>query len=221
MGRDELSAIYERRFKTNQEYRNRVWQTLVRLSFQRYIPPEGHVLDLGCGYGDFINNVRAAKRYAMDLNPITASRLTPGITFFEQDCSEQWPIRDGALDVVFSSNFFEHLPLKRDLQLTLERAHSALRQGGLLIALGPNIRYLPGAYWDFIDHHIALTDRSVVEAMELAGFTKVRVIDRFLPYSMSDGGWQAPIIFVDMYLCMPILWRFFGKQFLVIVKKVG
>ena len=45
--------------------------------------------------------------------------------------------------------------------------------------MGPNIRYVGGAYWDFFDHHLALTERSVVEAFRLSGFEPEKVVDRF------------------------------------------
>ena len=42
-----------------------------------YLPDQPYVLDLGCGYGEFINNVSCTKKFAMDLNP-TARRGAPG-----------------------------------------------------------------------------------------------------------------------------------------------
>jgi SAM-dependent methyltransferase len=213
------TAIYERRFAGKEQYRARVWEVLVSRVFQPEIPENASVLDLGCGYGEFINNVRAARRFAMDKNQTARAKLAAGIEFLEQDCTQPWPMPDGSLDVVFSSNFFEHLESKAALALTLGRAWRALRKGGTLIAMGPNIRYLPGAYWDFIDHNIALSDRSVVEAMEIAGFSRRRVVDRFVPYTMSESERSAPAFLVDLYLRMPFVWRFFGKQFLVFMQK--
>ena len=36
-----------------------------------------------------------------------------------------------------------------------------------MIALGPNIKYLPGSYWDFWDHFLCLTEMSLGEALEV------------------------------------------------------
>jgi SAM-dependent methyltransferase len=207
-----------RRFAGNEQYRTRVWEALVRKVFQPHISADAHVLDLGCGYGEFINNVKALKRYAIDVNPDSREKLASDIDFVEQDCTQRWPFAEGSLDVIFSSNLFEHLPTKEALHLVLEHAQRALRRGGTLIAMGPNIRYLPGEYWDFIDHHIALSDRSIVEAMEIAGFRRQRVVDRFLPYAMSESARLPPLFLLGLYLRMPLVWRFFGKQFLVIMK---
>jgi SAM-dependent methyltransferase len=210
--------IYGSRFSGREHYRERVWKVLVREIFQPLVAPSATILDLGCGYGEFINNVRATKRYAMDANPDARLKLAPDVEFIEGDSSQPWPLAAESIDVIFTSNFFEHLETKRALHATLEQARLALRPGGILIAVGPNARYIPGAYWDFIDHHIALTDRSLVEAMEMAGFSRRLVVDRFLPYTMSDGNTpDVPLFLVEFYLRAPLLWRVFGKQFLIVM----
>lgn len=153
----ELSRIYSRRFEESANYRNRVWQVLTRSFFKRWIPPEGSVLDLGCGYGEFINNVAAGRKLAMDLNFECRVRLDRGIEFLHQDCSKRWKIDENSLDVAFTSNFFEHLPDKSCLKLTLTEAFRCLKSGWRLIAMGPSIKFLPGSYWDFFDHHTILS----------------------------------------------------------------
>ncbi len=220
MTREQL--IYENRFAGRERYRDRVWKVLVRETFQKFVAPSASVLDLGCGYGEFINNIRATKRYAMDANPDARLRLAPDVEFIEGDSSQPWPLTAASIDVIFTSNFFEHLETKRALHATLEQARLALRPGGTLIAIGPNVRYIPGAYWDFVDHHIALSDRSLVEAMEMAGFSRQLVVDRFLPYTMSgDNPRNVPLFLVSLYLRAPLLWRFFGKQFLIVMNNNG
>ena len=63
----EVEQLYARRFSRDADYRNRVWQTIINAYFSRFIGPDQTVLDLGCGYGQFINNVRCGKKLAMDL----------------------------------------------------------------------------------------------------------------------------------------------------------
>jgi SAM-dependent methyltransferase len=211
----ELALGYQRRFGAHADYRRKVWALLTRDVFQRYVPADGTVLELGCGWGEFINQIRARTKLGMDLNPEAARRLDAGVRFLEQDCSAPWPLADGSLDAVFTSNFFEHLADKPTLSRTLKEALRCLRPGGRLICLGPNIRYLHGAYWDFWDHYLPLTDRSLVEGLELAGFRIERSRDRFLPYTMSQER-TPPIWMVWLYLRLPLAWPLFGKQFLVI-----
>ena len=215
---EELAREYQRRFGALAEYRRRVWAMLTRDVFQRYVPENGTVLELGCGWGEFITQIRARTKFGMDLNPEAARRLGGGVRFLEQDCSAPWPVAAGSLDVVFTSNFFEHLPDKATLARTLKEAWRCLRPGGRLVCLGPNIRYLPGAYWDFWDHYLPLTDRSLVEGLELAGFAIERSVSRFLPYTMSQER-TPPIWMLWCYLRLPIAWPVFGKQFLVVAIK--
>ena len=186
--------------------------------FQRFIKPTDAVLDLGCGYGEFINEVRCAKKLAMDLNPDAPSFLDPSIRFLEQDCSTRWELDSDSLNVVFTSNFFEHLPDKEALGRTLDEIFRCLAPGGRLIAMGPNIRYLPGAYWDFWDHYLPLTEVSLGEGLTNRGFELVKSIDRFLPYTMVKKR-EYPGIFLKLYLKLPISWRLFGRQFVVVARK--
>lgn len=214
----ELKRIYSVRFTGIEEYRDRVWRVLVSEFFSRWIMPDSTVLDLGCGYGEFINNLMVSRKYGMDLNPASRERLHPTIRLIEQDCSAPWPLSNNSLDVVFTSNFFEHLPTKASLQGTLLEAWRCLRPGGRLITLGPNVKYLSGSYWDFFDHHLPLTELSLSEAMIMAGFEVERAIPKFLPYTMCQGI-RPPVWTLRAYLKLPLAWRFFGKQFLVISRK--
>lgn len=215
---DELQRQYARRFTPLQDFRHRVWGILTRDFFQGLIGPGRTVLDLGCGWGEFINQIQAKKKFGMDLNPASPSHLEPDVEFLLQDCSAEWQVPPGSLDVVFTSNFFEHLPNKDSLQRTLNEALRALRPGGRIICMGPNVKCVSGAYWDFWDHHVALTELSLKEVLELTGFEVERCEERFLPYTMV-GGRQAPLWTVSLYLKLPLIWKLLGKQFLLVARK--
>jgi len=215
---DELQRGYERRFAPRQDYRRRVWNVLTREFFQEYVDPRCSVLELGCGWGEFINQIKAGRKFGMDLNPSSRSRLDPSIEFLHQDCSARWPLDDAALDVVFTGNFFEHLPDKPSLGRTIREAYRCLKPGGRIICLGPNARAIPGAYWDFWDHYLPLTERSLAEGLELSGFRVVEARARFLPYTMARDR-NAPVWMLSVYLKLPPLWGVFGRQFLVVAVK--
>lgn len=199
-------------------YRNRVWRVLAREFFNRWVKPSDTVLDLGCGYGEFINNVVAGRKLAMDLNPDSPKHLRQDVEFIHQDCSTTWPLPDNSLDIVFTSNFFEHLPDKERLNLTLREILRCLKPGGRLIAVGPNIKYLHGVYWDFYDHHIYLTEASLGEALEIEGFQIEHIVPKFLPFTMVKAP-QYPMFFVRLYIAIRLAWRFRGKQFLIVARK--
>ena len=215
-----LQDEYHRRFGDRAEYRDRVWKVLCGEFFSRYIPRDAVVLDLGAGWGEFTRNVEAREKYAIDLNPETGRRVEGFARFLHQDCSKPWPLAEASLDVVFTSNFLEHLPSKEAVDDTLRECRRCLKPGGRIVCVGPNVRYVPGAYWDFWDHHIPITDLSMAEALELQGFAVEERVDRFLPYTMS-GNRQTPLAFVRAYLHLRFAWRIFGKQFLVVARKAA
>ncbi|MBI4657735.1 MAG: class I SAM-dependent methyltransferase [Verrucomicrobia bacterium] len=217
-GEEDLRQIYKRRFETAQAYRNEVWKVLTARFFQRYVSGSAAVLDLGCGYGEFINHIRCAEKHAMDLNPDGPRFLAKDVRFLHQNCAQPWQLSDASLEVVFTSNFFEHLPDKSALARTLAEAWRCLKPGGHIICMGPNIRYLPGRYWDFWDHHLPLTDLSLKEGLETAGFSVTTCLSRFLPYTMVNAP-RYPISLVALYLRCPPLWKLLGRQFLVIARK--
>ena len=93
----ELETFYRQRFAGSQEYRKRVWQVLIRDFFGEFVQPEDTVLDLGCGYGEFINQIRCGSRFGMDLNRESLRHLETGIQFLQQDCSDAWALADGGL----------------------------------------------------------------------------------------------------------------------------
>ena len=65
---------------------------------------------------------------------------------------------------------------------------------------------------------VALTERSLVEAGDLAGFETERLITRFLPYTTKSRlpEWSA---LVRAYLAFPPAWRVFGKQTLYVGRR--
>jgi SAM-dependent methyltransferase len=214
----ELQRIYSARFGHSIAYRQKIWTILVQSFFQRYVRVTDSVLDLGCGYGEFINSIKCAKKFALDLNPDAPKYLDPSVQFLAQDCSTRWQLEDSSLHVVFSSNFFEHLPDKQALGRTFNEIFRCLAPRGRLIAMGPNIRYLPGKYWDFWDHHLALTEKSLAEGLNGRGFQITECTAKFLPYTMVKQRQYPPLV-LELYLRFPPAWRIFGKQFLIIASK--
>jgi SAM-dependent methyltransferase len=216
---ESSQRIYRRRFdEADRAAKAAVWRVVVADGLQRWIPTGAAVLDVGCGYGEFLNHVRAARRIGVDINPDSRAALERGIEFHGGDVRELSFLPDASVDVVFTSNLLEHLPSKHDVELLLREARRVLRRGGHLIALGPNLRFLPGVYWDFWDHLTPITDRSLVEVLESLELRAIDVIPRWLPYTTCSALPRAPWM-VKLYLRVPLLWRFLGGQFLIRAQK--
>lgn len=214
---EDLSEIYRRRFDEHDLMNKQtLWAVLVRDFFQRYVPPSGTVLDLGAGNCEFINAVEAAERIAVDLNPDTRRFAGPGVKVLTTSSDAMSALADASVDTVFTSNFFEHLPTKADLMATLRECRRVTRPGGRIVVLMPNIRHLPGRYWDYLDHHLPLTHLSVAEALVLSGYDVVEARSRFLPYTVKDAKFTVRPYMIRAYLRVPLAQRLLGRQMLVV-----
>lgn len=213
-----LKSVYARRFARTELRRDKVWRVLTRHYFQGWVRPTDAVLDVGAGYCEFINHIQAAQKFALDLNPATQSKAGQDVKVLAQGVTTRWAVPSASIDLVFTSNCLEHLTSKDDLKHCLDEIYRVLRPNGLLMAMGPNIRFCFDVYWDFFDHYLPLSDRSLLEAMELCGFRREKVVPRFLPFTMT-GRMPTLSLFVRLYLLLPICWRVLGKQFLIVARK--
>jgi dolichol-phosphate mannosyltransferase len=214
-----LRSLYQNRFsEADRRSKDRVWSVVVGDFLQRWIRPEDAVLDIGCGYGEFLNHVRSARRVGVDMNPDSAAALEAGVEFHHGDVRDLSFLPDASVDVAFTSNLMEHLPSKGDVEAMVGEARRVLRPGGHFIALGPNLRFLTGAYWDFWDHSTPITDRSLVELLENLDLAVVDCHPKFLPYTTRSSLPKA-LWLVRAYLRFPVAWRVLGRQFLIRARK--
>ncbi|HXC76138.1 MAG TPA: methyltransferase domain-containing protein [Candidatus Acidoferrum sp.] len=213
-----LKEVYEQRFnQEDQAAKEAIWRELGRF-MQRYIRPDARVVDIACDLGYFIRNIHAGERWATDIRDVSSS-LPKDIRFVPAsglDLAEVLP--NDYFDIAFFSNYLEHLPSTEAVLQQLRVTFSILKPGGSVLILQPNIRLIGGAYWDFIDHQTALTDKSLAEAAVMAGFRTKKVIARFLPYTTKSRIPQHPLL-VRAYLSFPPAWLLLGKQTLYIGEK--
>lgn len=218
---EELARLYQDRFSSAEMTSKRLlWEALYDEFLTHYVRPTDTVLDLGAGACEFINVCQAGVKIAVDLNPETKlwARDAWVVTAPGDNMAE---VADGCVDLVFTSNFFEHLPDKRTLLNTLGECRRVLRPDGRLLVLMPNLRYVGDRYWDYFDHHLPLTHRSLVEGLRLAGFAADRVIPRFVPYTVKDSPLRIRRTLVRAYLRLPLLWRVLGSQMFVAARKTS
>src|SRR4051794_23275436 len=108
-----LAALYRFRFRESERpQKMALWKTLCDHFFQRLVGEDRVVVDLACGYGEFINNIRAKKKFAIDLNPDAAQYVSSDVEFCLSRADAINAIGDNSVDVVFTSNFLEHLKTK-------------------------------------------------------------------------------------------------------------
>lgn len=213
---DDLSGIYQHRFSAadNRELAQ-VWKVLVEDFFSRWIDEKAAVLDVGAGACHFINHVRARERVAFDANPDVATNCAPGVEFLRGD--HPAVLAGRKFDVMFVSNFLEHLANGKEIISVLKGLHPLLSAGGRVIVLQPNFALLGAKYFDFVDHSAVLTDHSLREALEVSGYRIIHFRKRFLPYT-SKSRFPRTSWLVRLYLRLPFVQWIFGKQTLVIAE---
>ncbi len=215
---ESLDSVYAHRFGPGPEVaRDDVWAEIVRY-LQRFIAEDARVLDVAAGGGEFIRHVRARERWATDLRDVGRA-LPSDVRFVRADgLALRSAVPNAYFDAVFMSNYLEHLPSPGAVIEQLTAVFHVLKPGGRVIILQPNVRLVGGRYWDFIDHRVALTERSLDEAGAAAGLRRVQVITRFLPYTTKSRLPQHPAL-VRLYLrCRPA-WLLLGKQTLYIAER--
>ncbi len=216
----ELNKIYRHRFSPDDvDQMNAVWRVLVEGFFQKWVPENSSVLDIGAGTCLFINNIKAQHRVAYDLNPETSKFCAPDVRFFGGDFIEkiEFPMK---FDCVFMSNFLEHMDDNDAVLKMLGSAGRLLKPGGQILILQPNFALTGAKYFDFIDHKVILTDKSLVEALELEGYDVEYLKKRFLPYT-SKSALPRSAWLVWLYLKLPFAQWLLGEQTFVVARKSG
>lgn len=213
-----LKEIYRLRFEeADMARKEAIWQELGKY-LQRYVDPKGRVVDIACDVGYFIRNVRASERWASDIRDVGGA-LPPDVRFVHASGLELVDVMpNNHFDLAFMSNYLEHLPSTEAVVQQLRVAWSLLKPGGGLLVLQPNIRLIGGSYWDFIDHQTALTEKSLAEAGELAGFKTKHIVTRFIPYTTKSRLPQNRLL-VRAYLAFRPAWWLLGKQTLYLGEK--
>ena len=215
----DLQKLYAGRFRAaDLPIKNAVWKVLCDSFFSRYVRPADFVVDIGAGHCEFINNIAAARKLAVDLNPDVKRFAAPNVEILNESCLAITSLADETVDVVFMSNFLEHLPDKVQVFATLRECRRLLRKGGRMMILQPNIRFLADVYWDFFDHHVPLSDRSLVEVLGALDLRVTVCLPRFLPYTTKSRLPKAAF-FVRLYLQWPLAWRLLGKQAFLVAEK--
>ncbi len=222
MGQTEpysLSDLYEHRFSAaERERKTALWKVLCQSFFQKYVRESDTVVDLGAGYCEFINNIRCAKKFAVDLSEDTQSAAAEDVTVVLKPATDLSSFESQSVDAVFASNLFEHLRTKDELMAVLREIQRILKPGGRLLVLQPNIHYAYREYWDYLDHHLPLTHLSLEEALNIVGLTVREMRPRFLPYSFKSRLPQSPFL-LRIYLAAGPLHLLFGKQLFLVAEK--
>jgi hypothetical protein len=188
-----------------------LWKTLCASYFGPMIRPEFHVLELGAGYAHFINNVRCAKRTAIDKWPELPRYVQAGVTARVGGVTDLEFLPDSSVDFVFASNLFEHLA-QAEFSAVLDRLRAKLKRNGTLNILQPNYRLASREYFDDFTHISVYSDVSLCDFLQANGY---RVLERhsgLLPLTVRSR-WPVYPWLVRLYRASP--WKPMAKQMFI------
>lgn len=191
--------------------RDLLWKTLCEAYFQRIIPQDACVLELGAGYGHFINHIRCARCIAVDIWDGMPRYVASDIETHVGSVTDLSFIPDHSVDFVFASNLFEHLT-RNEFSTVIEQVRDKLMPGGTFNILQPNYRFAYREYFDDFDHVTVYTDRSLKDFVSSHGFKIIDCIPRFLPLTVKTIFPISPLL-IRLYLMLPF--KPLGKQMLI------
>lgn len=152
----------------------------------------GHVIDVGCGIGDFL--VHRTGTVGVDINPVNvewcrlhgldAHLIAPGVI----------PVADDSFDGAVLDNVLEHLNIPYPLLVEIRRV---LRPGGTLVVEVPGSR----GYATDPDHKVFYDEVALVSTMAGLGFGLRRVL-----YTPVRSEW------LDKHLRQYCLYGVFGND---------
>jgi SAM-dependent methyltransferase len=206
---DDLK-YHETRFAFD-DRREVLWRTLCDCYFNRLIAPAFHVLELGAGYGHFINNVKCASKTAVDRWPLMGKYLNSSVNGHVSSATDLGFIADHSVDFVFASNLFEHLT-QAELAICLAEVRRTLKQDGTLNILQPNYRRAYKEYFDDYTHVSVYSDISLCDFLTAHNFEIIDCHPGFLPFSIKS---DMPVIpaLIRLYMASP--WKPKAKQMFV------
>jgi SAM-dependent methyltransferase len=207
---EKTPAYFETRF-AHDVRREVLWRTLYRHYFSRLISENDAVLELGAGYGHFINNVAAKRRIALDTWAGFVDYLKPGIESRIGNVADLSFLAPASINFVFASNLFEHIS-QEDLGLVLQQLRPALAENGTINILQPNYYYAYREYFDDYTHRTVYSHVSMCDFLEAHGYRVTECKPRFLPLTVKSRLPVSPLL-IQLYLSLP--WKPMGKQMFI------
>lgn len=217
----DIKKLYDERFTTLERVRKKqLWEVLCKEFLQKFVSEGDTVIDVGAGHCEFINNIKAGSKIALDVNSNLKNFTDKNVKAINSSIKRlKTHFSNKSADVIFMSNLLEHLDSKEDVFRLINEAYDVLKPKGRLLVMQPDIGLVGNSYWDFFDHKVPITYASLIEVLNANNF-KIRFTRYpFLPYSTKVKHLPLWPPLLSIYLKIRLLQILFGKQFFICAEK--
>ena len=107
---------------------------------------------------------------------------------------------------------------REEILSALSDIRTLLAPGGSLLIIQPVIDLVGNTYWDFFDHIVPMTRKSLREVLTVSGYEITDYIPRFLPYT-TKSGLPVTMFLLRIYLLIPWYLRPFAGQCFIRARK--
>jgi 2-polyprenyl-3-methyl-5-hydroxy-6-metoxy-1,4-benzoquinol methylase len=168
---------------------NRLYQRARRLTLKRKLKlvisvsgkQQGHLLDLGCGTGEFLNTCKQSGWNVKGIEPSPDARASAALQYgLEVHETDKWDFADNTFDVISAWHVLEHV---YKLEETVKQVRRMLSQSGTFIVALPNCNSADAEFYkqnwaayDVPRHIWHFTPKDVKALFEKQGFTLKEIL---------------------------------------------
>jgi ubiquinone/menaquinone biosynthesis C-methylase UbiE len=197
----EVDAYFDSRLAYDKK-RVVLWNTLCKHFFQKLLPSNACVLELGAGWCDFINTIEAEQKTAVDIWDGIKKHAKSNVRTIIGSATDLDGVSSDSIDMVFASNLFEHLTQAQIIEI-LTQTSRILKKTGRLVLVQPNFRTSYKRYFDDYTHVSIWTDTGMTTFLEANGFQIEQVQAKFLPLTVKSKLPTSSLL-IRLYLRLPI-----------------
>ena len=212
----EVDAYFDSRLAYDKK-RVVLWNTLCKHFFQKLLPSNASVLELGAGWCDFINTIEADQKTAVDIWGGIKEHAKSDVRTIIGSATDLGGISSESIDMVFASNLFEHLTQAQIIEI-LTQTSRILKKAGRLVLVQPNFRTSYKRYFDDYTHVTIWTDTGMTTFLEANGFQIEQVQAKFLPLTVKSKLPTSSLL-IRLYLRLPI--KPLAGQMLIVANPKG
>lgn len=181
-----ISEVYDTERTPKTDYPNQLARYLIK-RFE--IEEELHLLEIGCGRGDFLTAFQSANFKCVGIDREQSSiDLSPHLDIYLCDISkDRFPFDDQSIDIVYHKSVIEHVYNPIHL---MQETFRILKHAGKLIILTPDWHSQMKNFYEDFTHSRPYDEIAMLDLLSVFGFEN-RIVEKFYQLPIV---WKYPSI---------------------------